>query len=183
MVQACYESGKPSLGVGAGNAPVIIDETYTNLEEAVGLIVLSKTFDNGVICASEQSIVAVDSVYDKVVQLFKKRGVHVVEGEDRRKVGEFINIGGHINADIVGQSAKEIAKRCGIEVPSSTIILAAECTEVGFQEPFSGEKLSPCLAFYRVKDFDEATTLAHQLVCHGGKVSEAWLIIVLWMCN
>ena len=170
MVQACYESGKPSLGVGSGNAPVIIDETYPNLEEAVGLIVLSKTFDNGVICASEQSIVAVDSIYDKVVELFKNRGVHFVQGDDKQKVASFINIDGHINPDIVGQSAKEIARRTGIKVPDSTVVIAAECTEVGPQEPFSGEKLSPCLAFYRVKNFDEASEMALKLVSHGGKV-------------
>lgn len=169
MVQACYESGKPSLGVGAGNAPVIIDETFSNLEEAVGLIVLSKTFDNGVICASEQSIVAVDSVFDKVVELFKKRGVHFLEGEDRKKVGDFINVDGHINPDIVGQTAQNIAKKVGVTVPEGTVVLAALCTDVGPHEPFSGEKLSPCLGFYRVKDFEDATQVALQLVNNGGK--------------
>ncbi len=169
MVQACYESGKPSLGVGAGNAPVIIDETYKNLEEAVGLIVLSKTFDNGVICASEQSIVAVETIYDKLVELFKKRGVHFVEGEDRKKVAEYINVDGHINPNIVGQTAIEIAKRVGITVPEGTVVLAAACTEVGPHEPFSGEKLSPLLGFYRVKNFDDAAELAHQIVLNGGK--------------
>ena len=169
MVQACYESGKPSLGVGAGNCAVIIDETYPNLEEAVGLIVLSKTFDNGVICASEQSIVIVDSVYDKVVDLFQKRGVYFVEGQDRKKVADFIQVDGHINPDIVGQSAQNIASKVGINVPKNAVVLAATCSEVGPQEPFSGEKLSPCLAFFRVKDFDEAIAVSRKIVDFGGR--------------
>jgi acetaldehyde dehydrogenase/alcohol dehydrogenase len=168
MVKACYASGKPSLGVGAGNAAILIDET-ADLDEAVGNIVLSKTFDNGVICASEQSVVLVDSVYENCKEKFEHRGVHFLYGEERQKLSNFLLLNGHINIDIIGQSAQEIAKRIGVKVPSSAVVLAAECTEVGPTENLSHEKLSPVLSFYRAKTFDEALDLSKRIVLNGGE--------------
>ena len=168
MVKACYESGKPSLGVGAGNAGVLVDET-ADLESTVGSIVLSKTFDNGVICASEQSVVIVDSVYDKAKKLFEERGVHFVQGEDKEKLANFLMVDGHININIIGQNAQEIAKRIGITVPSSAVVLAAEVSEVGPTEKLSYEKLSPVLSFYRVKDYDEGIEVTKKIILNGGE--------------
>ena len=167
MVKACYESGKPSLGVGAGNASVIIDET-ANLDEAVGSIILSKTFDNGVICASEQSIVLVDSTYDRGVKLFKQRGVTFLQGEDLQKLRDHLIIHGSINPNVVGQSAVKIASDAGISVPPTTLVLAGEVSEIGPSEPMSYEKLSPILSFYRAKDFDDALSIGKRIVEFGG---------------
>jgi len=167
MVKACYESGKPALGVGSGNASVIIDET-ANLEEAVGSIILSKTFDNGVICASEQSIVLVDSMYDRGVQLFKQRGVYFLEGEELQKLRDYFIVRGSINADVVGQSAATIASRIGVKVPPGTIVLAGEVSEIGPSEPMSYEKLSPILGFYRAHDFNDALDIGKRIVEFGG---------------
>eukprot|EP00604_Paraphysomonas_vestita_P001538 CAMPEP_0174818464 /NCGR_PEP_ID=MMETSP1107-20130205/1130_1 /TAXON_ID=36770 /ORGANISM="Paraphysomonas vestita, Strain GFlagA" /LENGTH=805 /DNA_ID=CAMNT_0016030309 /DNA_START=244 /DNA_END=2661 /DNA_ORIENTATION=- len=167
MVKACYESGKPSLGVGSGNASVIIDET-ANLHEAVGSIVQSKTFDNGVICASEQSVVIVDSQYDNAIQLFKQRGVTFLVGEDLQKLRDYLIIHGSINPDVVGQSAATIASRIGIKVPQGTIVLAGEVTEVGPSEPLSYEKLSPILSFYRASNFEHALDIGKRIVEFGG---------------
>jgi acetaldehyde dehydrogenase/alcohol dehydrogenase len=167
MVKAAYQSGVPALGVGAGNAAVVIDDT-ANFDSAVGSIILGKTFDNGVICASEQSIVILDSVYDRVIDMFKKRGVYFVEGEDKTKLGNYLIVEGHVNADIVGQSAKKIAKDIDISVPDNTVVLAAEVSKIGEIEPFSHEKLSPILGFYRASDFEEACNIAESIVKYGG---------------
>lgn len=167
MVKACYESGKPSLGVGAGNASVIIDET-ANLEEAVGSIILSKTFDNGVICASEQSIVLLDEVYDRGVKLFKQRGVTFLYGDDLQKLRDYLIIHGSINPNVVGQSAMTIASNAGIKVPPGTLVLAGEVSDIGPSEPMSYEKLSPILSFYRAKDFSDALDIGKRIVEFGG---------------
>ena len=169
MVAACYGSGKPAMGVGAGNAAVLVDAT-ADLDEVVGSVVLSKTFDNGVICASEQSAVIVDSVYDTVKAKFIERGVHFVEGDNRQRLSDFLIKQGHINPDVVGQSALEIAARAGIKgVPSDAVVLAAEVSEVGVQEPLSYEKLSPLLSFYRAKDFEHGCDISKRIVEFGGK--------------
>ena len=167
MVKAAYQSGVPALGVGAGNAAVIIDET-ADFDSAVGSIVLGKTFDNGVICASEQSIVIMESVYDKVIDMFKKRGVYFVEGNDKTVLGNYLIVDGHVNPDIVGQSAKKIAKDINITVPDNTVVLAAEVNKIGEIEPFSHEKLSPILGFYKASNFEEACCMAHNIVSYGG---------------
>ncbi|MGE5412332.1 MAG: bifunctional acetaldehyde-CoA/alcohol dehydrogenase [Clostridiales bacterium] len=167
MVKAAYSSGKPALGVGAGNTPAIIDET-AHLKMAVSSILISKTFDNGVICASEQSVVVVDSVYQAVHDEFIARGAYILNDKEKAKVGKVILSDGKINADIVGQSAETIAKMASIKVPKDTKALIAECSSVGKDEPFSYEKLSPTLALYRAKDFKEAVSIADKLVRFGG---------------
>jgi len=167
MVKASYSAGKPALGVGSGNAPVLVDES-ADLLQAVASIVLSKTFDNGTICASEQSTVVLDAVYDEMKRLFTQRGVHFVEGADRDKLGAFILKNGVVNPDIVGQSAQKIAKMIGISVPANTVVLAAEASEIGVEEPFSHEKLSPVLAMYRAADFEDALDKCSRLVDYGG---------------
>jgi acetaldehyde dehydrogenase/alcohol dehydrogenase len=167
MVHASYESGKPALGVGAGNAGVIIDNT-ADVDEAVGLIMASKTFDNGVICACEQSVVICDSVYDRARAAFIRRGMFICEGEDRKKLSDYFFPNGSMNKDVVGQSAIKIAKAAGIDVPAGTLVLGAECTEVGLTEPLSAEKLSPILSMYRGKDFDELCAITKSIVSYGG---------------
>ncbi len=168
MVKASYKSGLPTIGVGSGNAGIIIDET-ADLNKAVGSIILGKTFDNGTICASEQSIVILDEVYDKVKNMFEKRGVYFVTGKEKELLGNYLIIDGHINPDIVGQSAKNIAKNIGIDIPSNTVVLAAEVSDVGIHEPFSYEKLSPILGFYRATDFNEACNITESIVRFGGE--------------
>eukprot|EP01025_Chloroclados_australasicus_P065676 TRINITY_DN8946_c0_g1_i8.p1 TRINITY_DN8946_c0_g1~~TRINITY_DN8946_c0_g1_i8.p1 ORF type:complete len:932 (-),score=99.40 TRINITY_DN8946_c0_g1_i8:972-3767(-) len=167
MVKASYSAGHPAIGVGSGNAPVLIDET-ANLEEAVGSVVLGKTFDNGMICAAEQSLVVIDPVYDKVKQLLVRRGVHFVTGEDREKLSKFMMIDGRLNASIVGQSAQRLADMIGIQVPPNTVVLAAEASEVGPQEPLSHEKLSPIIALYRAPDYKTGVQLARKLAEYDG---------------
>ncbi len=168
MVKAAYSSGTPALGVGAGNSPAIIDET-AHIKMAVNSILLSKTFDNGVICASEQSIVVVDEVYDKVKNELDARGAYILKGEEIDKVRKIIlNEKGALNADMVGQSAFNIAKLAGITVPETAKVLVGEVTSVELEEPFSHEKLSPVLAMYRAKNFDEALVKAERLIELGG---------------
>jgi acetaldehyde dehydrogenase / alcohol dehydrogenase len=167
MVKAAYSSGKPALGVGAGNTPAVIDET-AHLRMAVSSILISKTFDNGMICASEQSVIVVDSVYDFVRQEFIDRGAYILTPEEKDKVGAVILKDGKISADIVGQSAETIAEMAGIKVPKDAKVLMAECTEVGSNEAFSYEKLSPTLALYHAADFRAAVDLADKLVRFGG---------------
>lgn len=168
MVKSSYESGHPAIGVGAGNAAIVIDET-ADLKAAASSIVLGKTFDNGTICASEQSVVLVEEIYEKAKATFEARGVHFVTGADRKKLGDFLIVDGHINSDIVGQSARTIAERIGITIPKGTVVLAAEATEVGPGEPFSFEKLSPVLGFFRAKDFKDACAVAKSIVDFGGR--------------
>ncbi len=176
MVKAAYSSGKPALGVGAGNTPVIIDET-ADIPLAVSSIIHSKTFDNGMICASEQSVTVLDAVYDEVKAEFARRGCYFLQGEELDKVRKTILINGALNAKIVGQSACTIAKLAGVEVPEGTKVLIGEVESVDLSEEFAHEKLSPVLAMYRAKDFDEALDKAEQLVCDGGHGHTASLYI------
>lgn len=167
MVKAAYSSGKPAIGVGAGNTPVVIDET-ANIEEAVSSILLSKTFDNGVICASEQSVVCVKEVYNKVKDEFIKRGAYITNSVEKEKLENLAFKDGKLNADIVGQPAYKIADIAGFKVDTKTKVLIAELKKVGYDEPLSEEKLSPILGLYEAKDFDEAVDTARKLVCFGG---------------
>ncbi len=167
MVKAAYSSGKPALGVGAGNTPVIIDDT-ADVTIAVNSIIHSKTFDNGMICASEQSVTVVGDIYDDVKSEFARRGCYFLKGDELDKVRKTIIINGALNAKIVGQSAYTIAKLSGVEVPESTKILIGEVESVDISEEFAHEKLSPVLAMYRAADFDEAIEKAKQLVADGG---------------
>ena len=168
MVKSAYSSGKPALGVGAGNTPALIDET-ADIQMAVSSILMSKTFDNGMICASEQSVTAVKDVYDAVKAEFVKRGAYILTPKEKEKLAKVIMIDGHLNAAIVGQPAYKIAEMAKISVPEETKVLIAECTKVGAEEPFSAEKLSPVLAMYKADDFKSGADLAKALVSHGGK--------------
>ena len=176
MVHAAYSSGKPALGVGAGNTPVIIDET-ADIKLAVSSIIHSKTFDNGMICASEQSVTVLDSIYDEVRDEFERRGCYFLKGDELDKVRHTILINGALNAKIVGQSAYTIAKLAGVDVLEETKILIGEVESVDISEEFSHEKLSPVLAMYHAKDFDEALDKAETLVCDGGHGHTASLYI------
>ncbi|AGB40988.1 alcohol dehydrogenase, class IV [Halobacteroides halobius DSM 5150] len=167
MVKAAYSSGKPAIGVGAGNTPAIIDET-AHLKMAVSSILMSKTFDHGVICASEQSVTVVDEVYDEVKQEFDERGAYILSPKEKEKVANTLVEDGKINAKIVGQPAHYIASLAGLEVPRETKVLIAEVEDVGTEEPFSYEKLSPTLAMYRAEDFKDAVDNATALVKFGG---------------
>ncbi|GLB33110.1 aldehyde-alcohol dehydrogenase [Lacrimispora amygdalina] len=167
MVKAAYSSGKPALGVGAGNTPVIIDDT-ADIKMAVNSIIHSKTFDNGMICASEQSVTVLEKVYDAVKKEFAARGCYFLKGDEIEKVRKTIIINGALNAKIVGQKAYTIAKLAGVEVPESTKILIGEVESVHLEEEFAHEKLSPVLAMYKAKTFDEAIEKAEQLVADGG---------------
>ncbi|WP_315114530.1 bifunctional acetaldehyde-CoA/alcohol dehydrogenase [Clostridium intestinale] len=168
MVKAAYSSGKPALGVGAGNTPAIIDET-AHIKMAVNSILLSKTFDNGVICASEQSIIVMESIYDKVKAELKERGAYILKGEEVEKVRNIIlNDKGGLNSNIVGQSAYKIAEIAGVKVPEEAKVLVGEVESVEMEEPFSHEKLSPILAMYKVKNFEEALIKGARLIELGG---------------
>ncbi|PHI31323.1 bifunctional acetaldehyde-CoA/alcohol dehydrogenase [Budvicia aquatica] len=167
MVKAAYSSGKPAIGVGAGNSPVVIDES-ADIKRAVASILMSKTFDNGVICASEQSVIVVDKIYDAVRERFASHGGYLLAGKELQAVQEIILKNGNINADIVGQPAVKIAEMAGITVPASTKVLIGEVTVVDESEPFAHEKLSPMLAMYRAKNFDDAVNKAVKLVAMGG---------------
>lgn len=168
MVKAAYSSGRPALGVGAGNTPAIIDET-AHIKMAVNSILLSKTFDNGVICASEQSIVVLEQVYDEVKKELAERGAYILKGEEIDKVRSIIlNEKGGLNADMVGQSSYKIARMAGVNVPESAKVLVGEVTSVELEEPFSHEKLSPVLAMYKATSFEDALNKADRLIELGG---------------
>ncbi len=167
MVKAAYSSGKPALGVGAGNTPAIIDDS-ADILLAVNSIIHSKTFDNGMICASEQSVIATRKVYAKVKKEFKARGCYFLTPEETEKVRKTIIINGALNARIVGQKPVRIAALAGVEVPENTKILIGEVESVDISEEFAHEKLSPVLAMYKAKDFDEAIEKAEQLIADGG---------------
>ncbi len=167
MVKAAYSSGKPALGVGAGNTPAIIDESADVLK-AVSSIIHSKTFDNGMICASEQSVIVIDKLYNKVKKEFEARGCYFLNDKELDKVRKTIIINGSLNAKIVGQSAYTIAKLAKVDVPESTKILIGEVESVELSEEFAHEKLSPVLAMYKVKSFDEALDKADRLIADGG---------------
>ncbi len=167
MVRSAYSSGKPAIGVGAGNTPAIIDST-ADILLAVNSIIHSKTFDNGMICASEQSVIALDDVYEAVKNEFAARGCYFLQGEELDKVRKTIIINGSLNAKIVGQSAYKIAALAGVEVPEGTKILIGEVESVELSEEFAHEKLSPVLAMYRATDFEDALNKADRLVADGG---------------
>ena len=167
MVKAAYSSGKPALGVGAGNTPAIIDDT-ADILLAVNSIIHSKTFDNGMICASEQSVIVLESVYESVKAEFAARGCYFLTPDETEKVRKTIIINGALNAKIVGQPAAKIAALAGVTVPAGTKILIGEVTSVELSEEFAHEKLSPVLAMYKVKNFDEALDKADRLVADGG---------------
>lgn len=167
MVKAAYSSGKPAIGVGAGNTPAIIDDS-ADILLTVNSIILSKTFDNGMICASEQAIIVLDKVYSKVKKEFSDRGCYFLDAEETEKVRKTIIINGSLNAKIVGQSAFTIAAIAGVTVPEATKILIGEVESVELSEEFAHEKLSPVLAMYRAKSFKEALDKAEQLVFDGG---------------
>ena len=167
MVKAAYSSGKPALGVGAGNTPAIIDDS-ADIILAVNSIIHSKTFDNGMICASEQSVIVLDKVYNSVKEEFIKRGCYFLNDEELNKVRKTIIINGALNAKIVGQKATTIATLAGINVPETTKILIGEVENVDLSEEFAHEKLSPVLAMYKATNFDEATKKAKKLIDDGG---------------
>lgn len=167
MVKAAYSSGKPALGVGPGNTPAIIDES-ADILLAVSSIIHSKTFDNGMICASEQSVIVSEKIYDTVKNEFRVRGCYFLNPEETDKVRKTIIINGSLNAKIVGQSAYTIAKLAGVEVPEKAKILIGEVTSVNLDEEFAHEKLSPVLAMYRAKNFEDAVAKAEHLVADGG---------------
>ncbi len=167
MVKAAYSSGKPALGVGAGNTPAIIDDT-ADILLAVNSIIHSKTFDNGMICASEQSVIVMDSIYDEVRAEFLKRGCYFLDAEETEKVRKTIIINGALNAKIVGQKPVTIAALAGVTVPETTKILIGEVESVELSEEFAHEKLSPVLAMYRACDFEDAVSKAEHLVADGG---------------
>ena len=167
MVKAAYSSGKPALGVGAGNTPAIIDDT-ADILLAVNSIIHSKTFDNGMICASEQSVIVLDKVYAKVKKEFAARGCYFLKEDEIEKVRKTILINGALNAKIVGQRAAKIAEFAGVTVPAETKILIGEVTSVDLSEEFAHEKLSPVLAMYKAKNFEDALDKAEHLIADGG---------------
>ena len=168
MVKAAYSSGKPALGVGPGNVPALIDEK-ANIKEAISSIILSKTFDNGMICASEQSIIVVESVYQQVIDELVYRCCHILSEEEKQKVSNTIFIDGKLNAKIVGQSAYKIAQMSNIEVKENTKILIGKTSLISREEPFSLEKLSPVIALYKACDFEDGVNIAKNLVNLAGK--------------
>ena len=167
MVKAAYSSGKPAVGVGAGNTPAIIDDS-ADLTVAVNSVIHSKTFDNGMICASEQSVIVLDKVYAKVKKEFADRGCYFLNPEETEKVRKTIIINGALNAKIVGQAAYKIAALAGVTVPEKTKILIGEVESVDLSEEFAHEKLSPVLAMYKAKDFADALDKAEHLIADGG---------------
>jgi acetaldehyde dehydrogenase / alcohol dehydrogenase len=167
MVKAAYSSGKPAIGVGAGNTPVVIDSS-ADIKRAVASILMSKTFDNGVICASEQSVIIVDEIYNQVRERFVTHGGYLLKGKELKAVQNIILKNGNLNAAIVGQPAVKIAELAGIKVPLNTKILIGEVKDTDESEPFAHEKLSPLLAMYHSKDFADAVAKAEKLVEMGG---------------
>ncbi|MBR2632572.1 MAG: bifunctional acetaldehyde-CoA/alcohol dehydrogenase [Lentisphaeria bacterium] len=167
MVKAAYSSGTPAVGVGPGNTPVIFDDTC-DIEMAVSSVLLSKTFDNGMICASEQSVTVLKPIYEQVKKEFVKRGGYILNKKEAEAVGNTIQVDGKLNAAIVGQNAVTIAKLAGIEVPPQTKVLIAEVSGVGIDVPFSREKLSPTLALYKAATYEEAIENGKALLNYGG---------------
>ena len=167
MVKAAYSSGKPALGVGAGNTPAIIDET-ADIVLAVNSIIHSKTFDNGMICASEQSVIVHQNIYDAVKAEFADRGCYFLDPEETEKVRKTIIINGSLNAKIVGQPAAKIAALAGVTVPTGTKIIIGEVESVDISEEFAHEKLSPVLAMYKATDIHDAFDKAEHLIADGG---------------
>jgi acetaldehyde dehydrogenase/alcohol dehydrogenase len=167
MVHAAYSSGTPAIGVGPGNTPVVIDET-ADLKRAVASILMSKTFDNGVVCASEQAVIAVDAIYGDVRSRFRRHCGYILSGAEADAVRGVLFAKGAVNPAVVGQSAAKIAAMAGFEVPANTQVLIGEVSEISADEPFAHEKLSPVLALYRAKDFEDAVDKAADLVALQG---------------
>ena len=168
MVKSAYSSGKPALGVGPGNVPAIIDET-ADIKMAVSSILMSKTFDNGMICASEQSVTIIESIYEEVKKEFEYRGAYLLNAKEAEKVAKIIlTPAGTVNPAIVGQPVYKIAELAGIKVPQNAKVLVSERKSVDIKDPFAHEKLSPVLAMYKAKDFEDAVENAHELVMIGG---------------
>lgn len=167
MVRSAYSSGKPALGVGPGNVPAIIDDS-ADILLAVNSVIHSKTFDNGMICASEQSVIVLESIYAKVKKEFAARGCYFLKGDELDKVRKTILVNGALNAKIVGQPAAKIAEMAGVPVPETTKVLIGEVESVEMSEEFAHEKLSPVLAMYKAKDFDDAMAKAERLIEDGG---------------
>jgi acetaldehyde dehydrogenase/alcohol dehydrogenase len=167
MVKAAYSSGHPSLGVGAGNTPAVIDET-ADIKTAVSSILISKTFDNGMICASEQSVIVVDEVYENVKQEFCDRGAYFLTAEDKEKLGSKVIIDGRLNPEIVGKSVKKIAQIADLKIPEAKVLIG-EVEDISKSEPLAYEKLSPILAMYRAESFQKAVDKAVQLIDFGGR--------------
>ena len=167
MVRAAYSSGKPAIGVGAGNTPAVIDSS-ADITLAVNSIIHSKTFDNGMICASEQSVIVLDKVYKKVKKEFAERGCYFLDREETERVRKTVIINGALNAKIVGQTAKTIADLADVRVPDGTKILIGEVESVEPTEEFAHEKLSPVLAMYKAKDTEDAFSKAERLIADGG---------------
>jgi acetaldehyde dehydrogenase/alcohol dehydrogenase len=168
MVRAAYSSGKPAIGVGPGNVPAIVASS-ANIRMAASSILMSKTFDNGMICASEQSAIVLADVYNEFKKEIIYQGGYVLSAIDAQKVGSTLIVNGSLNPKIVGQSAFTIAKMAGVNVPITTKVLIAEVTATDFaKEPFAHEKLSPCLALYKAENFEEAITKADHLILQGG---------------
>ena len=167
MVKAAYSSGKPALGVGAGNTPAIIDDS-ADILLAVNSIIHSKTFDNGMICASEQAVIVLENIYDRVKEEFATRGCYFLDEKEAELVRKTIIINGALNAKIVGQPASKIAELADVTVPEGTKILIGEVESVEISEEFANEKLSPVLAMYKAKNFEDALEKAERLVEDGG---------------
>ena len=182
MVKAAYSSGKPALGVGAGNVPAVIDSS-ADIKLAVSSIIHSKTFDNGMICASEQSVIIMDDIYEAVRAEFLARGCYILSDEECEKVRKTIIINGALNAKIVGQSAHTIAALAGVEVPEATKILIGEVESTDLSEEFAHEKLSPVLAMYRASSFEDALDKADTLVRDGGIGHTASLYVDTVTCR
>ncbi len=168
MVKAAYSSGNPSLGVGAGNTPALIDGS-AHIKMAVSSILISKTFDNGMICASEQSVVVVGDVYDQVREEFRARGAYFLSPEETERMRGKLIVNGRLNSEIVGQPVEKIAAMIGLTLPADARVIIGEVEEIGTGEPFAYEKLSPVLAMYRAQDYDDAVAKACKLVEFGGR--------------
>lgn len=182
MVKAAYSSGKPAIGVGAGNVPAIIDDS-ADILLAVNSIIHSKTFDNGMICASEQSVIVLKQIYNQVKEEFKSRGCHFISADQMDKVRKTLITDSHLNPKVVGQSAFAIAKMAGVSVPEETKVLIGEVDKVDVSEEFAHEKLSPVLAMYKAKDFDDAMFKAEKLIEAGGYGHTASLYINTMLCQ
>ena len=167
MVKSAYSSGTPAIGVGAGNTPVVIDKS-ADIKMTANYILMSKTFDNGVICATEQSVIIDKEIYDKVRSEFLNRGAYILNEEELNKVREILFINGNLNADVVGKSAYVIAGMAGFEIPKSSKVLIGEVESTATEEPFAHEKLSPVLAMYKSEDFEDGLKKADELVRLGG---------------
>jgi acetaldehyde dehydrogenase/alcohol dehydrogenase len=169
VVDLSYHSGKPAIGVGAGNCPALIDET-ADLQEAVSGVIISKTFDSGMICAAENSCVVVDTVYNQVKDLFLQRGAYICSPEEKKLLSQALILqpGHRLNGHVVGKTAIEIAAIAGFSVPESTVCLIGEASEIGKEEAMSYEKLCPVLGLYRASDFKDGVQVAKRLASFGG---------------